>query len=325
MNSRQNMRWQHLVLIAATAGLVAGAMILVIAVTGMGTSRAAPWQVGAMVMAGALIVGALAARSLRRSTSRARRREFLDRGAFELPEDAPEALVKLNARIAEHFTLDVPEDRGPMPSTFGELVSATAKLAGAAAVLPAHHDAARAALGSALGRSADSIRWSAALNELIPAGRARYPAWQRLRAAVPRLPDATLNPWVENIAFYTFFAALIAIAVPIAQRLDSNPATRIDNPTVEDRVIGKALALVLFAVIIAILMIPVYVIGRRYACRLPECVGGIGELACFVPSSDACCEPWAVAIVSEHLRDLVSRELGMPAERVNHEMPLARC
>src|SRR5215207_3689487 len=127
-----------------------------------------------------------------------------------------------------------------MPMALGQLVAATAeRVRAAAAVRPEQHEAARAALAGVLGMTPQAISWGSDPRRLIPSGRQRFHLWQRLRAAAPGLPEATLNPWVENIAIYGFLAALIAIAVPIAQRLDANDATRA-QPTPGGRVAGKA-------------------------------------------------------------------------------------
>ena len=55
---------------------------------------------------------------------------------------------------------------------------------------------------------------------------------------------------MENIAIYTFLAALIAIAVPIPQSMDRNEATKIENPSVGTRLVGKAFGLILFGAVL---------------------------------------------------------------------------
>src|SRR5688500_4880730 len=254
-------------------------MILAIGLTGSGTDRAAPWWIGAVVLACSISLGGLAVASLRGALTRATSAERLARGPFELPHSAPEPLARLNARLSSHFGLSPAATvRPPMPDVFGQLVAAMAERVREAATLgPEQHEAARSALAAVLGTTPPVISWGSNPLRLIPSGRQRFPSWERLRAAAPGLPEATLNPWVENIAIYGFLAALIAIAVPIAQRLDSDDATRV-QPTPGGRVVGRAFGLVLFGSIIAVLMIPVYVIGKRYAARLPAEVDDMGAL-----------------------------------------------
>jgi hypothetical protein len=126
---------------------------------------------------------------------------------------------------------------------------------------------------------------------------------------------------VENIAIYTFLAALIAIAVPIAQNLDRNEATRMPN-TPGTRIVGKVFGLVLFAGIIGVLMIPVYVIGRKYAARLPAEIDTVSALAPFFPPA-AFPQPWMPHLVAAHLRDLAAHHLGMRPYDVRDQTPLA--
>jgi hypothetical protein len=268
------------------------------------------------------------------SLRKAARREELDRlligGLFELPPEPSEAIVRLNAQLAAHFRLPRSEwdspipfkdqtldyashkptlpPRQPWPGTFGELTDAISdRVANGGMRLP-YFLAARQALADALGRPADSIRWSDRLGALIPPGRQRFIVWERIRSRAPTLPPVDLNPWVENIAIYTFLAALIAIAVPIAQSMDRNEATKIENPSVGTRLVGRALGLILFAAIIAVLMIPVYAIGRRYASRLPKQLDTVGSLAPYaVPTGPQ--ETWTRADVEDHLRDLVAAAL----------------
>jgi hypothetical protein len=298
-------------------------MILAIGLTGSGTDRAAPWWVGAIVLACSVSLGALAVASLRGSLTRATAAERLARGPFDLPHSAPEPLARLNARLSSQFGLPpVATARPAMPAFFGQLVAATAERVRAAATLrPEQHDAARSALAAVLVTSPPAISWGSNPIRLIPSGRQRFQLWERLRAAAPELPEAKLNPWVENIAIYGFLAALIAIAVPIAQRLDSNEATRV-QPTPGGHVVGKAFGLLLFGSIIAVLMIPVYVIGKRYAARLPAEIDDMGALARYFPRGGGSDGDWTVTRVAEHLRDLVSAELDIAPSSLREDTPL---
>ncbi len=323
MNLEQNVRWQHVVLSAALVGLLSGGMILAIGLTGSGTDRAAPWWVGAIVLACSISLGAIAVGSLRRALTRATSAERLARGPFALPDSKPEALARLNARLSSHFGLPpIASAKPPLPAVFGELVAATAeRVRGAATLRPDQHEAARSALATVLGTSPPAISWGNNPIRLIPSGRQRFQLWERLRAAAPTLPEAKLNPWVENIAIFGFLAALIAIAVPIAQRLDSDEATRV-QPTPGGRVVGKASGLLLFGSIIAVLMIPVYVIGKRHAARLPAEVDDMGALARHFPRVAGSNGEWTTTLVAEHLRDLVSTELGIPPSSLREDTPL---
>lgn len=229
--------------------------------------------------------------------------------------------MELNAALPGHFGVAPPREKQPMPETFGALVVATAEVARvAAAFSPGQHDVARAALAVATGTRSDSISRAAPLADFFPPGRERFARWQRLRAAAPGLPEVTLNPWVENIAIYGFLACLIAVAVPIAQNLDRDEVTRVpDVPGIE--VVGKKLVMYLFAGIIAVLMIPVYVIGRRYAARLPAKVTDVGSLAKYFPPPGAFSgrdaqsdagdfgDEWGTEAVWDHLADLAARHL----------------
>ncbi len=298
MGLEQKARWQHGVLITAALGVVCGAINLLIGLFGGVRNSATAVAVGAGVVAVSAVVGYAALRSLRAA------------GAFELPPDAPDRLADLNERLATHFGLPPRADRPPMPATLDGLARALADLAPAATLRPDQHRAARDALAGALNRPPESVRWGDSPAALIPAGRGRFPAWERLRAAAPTLPAARLNPWVESAATYLFLAALIAIAVPIAQRLDANEATRI-APTPGTQLIGKAFGLVLFGSIIAALMIPVRLYGIRYAARLPKGFDGLGLLSHHFPTSGG--EGWTAQRVAEHLRDLVPNERDLSA------------
>jgi hypothetical protein len=333
----QKVGWQHLVLIASAGLLFAGGIILSIHLSGTATPKTTPWPVGAAFIAGAGGLSIFAIASLRRTARREEMGRLLAVGLFELPPGASEATCRLNAALASHFalsrddfvspvssnkqTLDyaprtpMPPPRRPWPATFDELSSAINDRLEHARLPVEPFVAARAALADALGRHVDDIRWSDRLAELIPPGRQRFIVWERLRSRAPSLPPVDLNPWVENIAIYTFFAALIAIAVPIAQSMDRNESTRIENPGVGARLLGRAFGLVLFAVIIAVLMIPVYAIGRRYAARLPRGFDTIASLVPHIPLSGEA-RLWTRADVESHLRDLVAAALNRPPSEI---------
>ena len=333
----QKVGWQHLVLFGSAVLLFAGVVILSIHVSGKATPKTTPWAVGVAFVAGAVVLSIFAVGSLRRMT----RREELDRllavGLFELPADAGDAIVRLNAALAGHFrlsrddfvwplssskqTLDyaprtpTPPPRRPWPGTVDELTAAMHERLEHAPVPVEPLIAARQALADALGHPVDSIRWSDRLGELIPAGRQRFIVWERLRTRAPSLPPVDLNPWVENIAIYTFLAALIAIAVPIAQSMDRNETTKIENPGIGTRLLGRAFGLVIFGAIIAVLMIPVYVVGRRYAARLPRGFDTIASLVPHIPLSGEA-RLWTRADVESHLRDFVAAALNRPPSEI---------
>jgi hypothetical protein len=309
VNLEQNVRWQHVVLIATALAVFVGGMIVATSLADV--RNAPPWTVGAGIVAGALVVAWLTVMSLRAALASAELTELCDAGVFELPLTAPPALVRLNARLTRHFGLPQHLPRPPMPTTFGELTAAVATRADTTAEIdPGQFTAARAALAEVLTVPKESIRWSSIPAQLIPGGKQRSGCWKRLQTHCSTLPEATLNPWIENIAIYGFFAGLIAIAVPIAQRLDSDPATRI-NPSPGAKVIGHALGLLLFGVIIAVLMVPVYLIGRRYACRLPKEIDSMAALARRFPKAGDPAESWTPTNVTDHLRDLVAEALAL--------------
>ena len=310
MDLEQKARWQHGVLIAAALGVVCGVINLLIGLFGGVRNSATAVAVGAGVVAVSAVVGYAALRSLRAAVAHAAALDRRAAGAFELPPGAPDRLADLNERLATHFGLPPRVDRSPMPATLDGLARALADLAPAATLRPDQHRAARDALAAALDRPPESVRWGDSPAALIPAGRGRFPAWERLRAAAPTLPAARLNPWVESAATYLFLAALIAIAVPIAQRLDANEATRI-APAPGTQLIGKAFGLVLFGSIIAALMIPVRLYGIRYAARLPKGFDGLGPLSHHFPTAGR--EGWTAPRVAEHLRDLVPNERDLSA------------
>jgi hypothetical protein len=210
-----------------------------------------------------------------------------------------------------------------MPAAYGALVAATAERirTTAPALQPQQHEAARSALARVLDRPAQSVSWGDNPIRLIPAGPKRFQLWEQLRAIAPGLPEAKLNPWVENIAIFGFLAALIAIAVPIAQRFDSDEATRV-QPTPVGRLAGRAFGLIVFGSITGVLMIPVYVIGRRYASRLPATVNNMGVLASYFPHKTAANDGWTPPLVAEHVRDLVTTELGIPSSSLANDTPL---
>jgi hypothetical protein len=209
-----------------------------------------------------------------------------------------------------------------MPTTFGALVSAVWDQARSfSQVQSTQLNDARSALAAALNRSEESIRWDSQLVELFPVNRHRFAAWQKLGMLAPRLPQVELNPWIENIAIYGFLAALIAIAVPITQHLDQKEVTLPAN-ALSDKLTGKALGLIVFASIIGVLMIPVYVVGRRYACRLPAQPRCLGILAQLMPQDNPVVSQWSIEVVESHLRDLVSRYLKIAADTIRDETRL---
>lgn len=162
--------------------------------------------------------------------------------------------------------------------------------------------AARQALADALSRPPDSIRWSDRVAAVIPPGRRRFNAWQRLRAQATNLPPLDLDPWVENIAILTFLAALITLVVPVA-RWD---AIRTENPSLFQSLVGRVFGLTLSAILIGMLMIPVYFLGRRYASRIPPAIDTIATLACYFHGPAADPRTWTPADVESHLRDLIA-------------------
>ena len=339
MNLQQPIRWQHLALFLAAVGLLSGAMMFSVARIG-NAPKAAPWWVGAIVFAASALVGVVVLASLKRDQRRAAFVRLANAGLFRLPDDASEPIAQFNAHLIEHFGVTpheapLPESstlsyqtpgndlpREPLPRTFGELVDAVyADVARGTWITPAQHAAAREALAAVLNRPADSIRFGDALDDVIPSGRRRFAVWQALHARAPNLPDATLNPWLENVAIYGFLAALIAIAVPIAQRLDANPATHIEHVSRSTRAFGHLAGLVLFGVIIAVLMVPVHVVGRRYACRLPDNVRRVGSLGGFFPAPpDA--TPWARDEIASHLRDLLAGAMHRSPQAFTDGAPL---
>ena len=318
MNMNQPVRWQHFVLIATGLGAVVGAAILALSLSDRDSEGNNVWLAGVAVVLVSVAAGALALLSLRKDLGRAALAEQLAKGLFHLPASAPAALIRFNAALPPHFGLTPTYLKRPMPATFGEIVAVTSELAQAgASVTPSQHDAARAALAAISDRPIESLPWDTKLADVIPGGRQRFRQWERLRQASPPLPAVTLNPWVENIAIYTFLAALIAIAVPIAQRLDRDPATRVD-PTPVNRLVGKALGIVLFATAIAVLMVPVYVVGRRYAARLPDGLETVGSLAPFFPSPGVA-DAWRPDVVATHLRELIAHDLGLPPAQLTYD------
>ena len=219
--------------------------------------------------------------------------------AIEHPPDAPHLRVDARQAIADALR---------MPAGSIRYIDTTR-------IPLARFLAARNALADAFARPAESIRWDARLASLIPRGRQRFIVWERLRSRAPQLPPVDLNPWVENIAIGVFLAALIAIAIPIAQSLDRNNATRIQNPSVLTQLVGRALGLVCFAATIAVLMIPVYTIGRRHAARLPKQFDTIASLAPWFDAPGAE-QPWTRADVEDHVRDLVAAALNRPPSEI---------
>src|SRR5688500_2284529 len=117
-------------------GLLSGGMILAVGLTGSGTDRAAPWWVGAIVLACSVLLGALVVKSLRGALTRATPVERTGRVPFHLPQSGPGPLARLNARLSSQFGLPpVGTERPPMPAVFGQLVAATAERARETAAL----------------------------------------------------------------------------------------------------------------------------------------------------------------------------------------------
>ena len=244
-------RWQHVVLLMAVVGFIAGSMILVIGLSDSATTQAAPWWVGAVTIGISAIVGFWGLRSLLESQARSAMLQQIDDGLFELSQSSSSRLILFNAAIAKHFGLLIAGSKRQMPSTFGKLAAAvTEQAAILSRIKPAQYEAARAALAATLARRPESISWSSTATELFPSGKRRYEAWEHLRQTAPGLPPVILNPWIENTAIYGFLAALIAIAVPIARHFDNDPATRVE-PTFLNHIVGHKIALYLFQLIIA--------------------------------------------------------------------------
>jgi len=299
--------------------LIVGSMILIIALSGSGTAQAAPWWAGTTIIAISAVIGVWGVRSLLSSMARSLALQRVDDGLFELSPSSPSQLIIFNAAIAKHFGLSVVGAKQHMPGTFGELVASVTKQAAAlATVKPAQYEAARAALASVLARRAQSISWSSRATDLLPSGKRRFETWERLREAAPSLPSVTLNRWVENVAFYGLFATLIAIAVPIARDFDENGATHI-KPTALGHIVGHELGVYLFGLIIAVLMIPIYLIGRRYASRIPASFDSLDSLAAAFPDGTT---TWTYDLVAAHLRDVARDILRLTPAQLRNETPL---
>jgi hypothetical protein len=326
MDLNVQVRWQHVVLIACAMGVLVGGMMIVVAVLPPGgpAKPQPPWWIGVIVLIASILIGLTVLASLRRATARAEELKTLAEGLFELPGGAPEPLVRLNLALRTHFDIAGVQRRDPMPATVGELVRAVAHHADAEARLrPAQLDAARVTLAGLLHRAPESIPWSARVADVVPAGRGRFAFWEDVRTAAPSVPPVLLNPWIENLAIYAFFAALIAIAVPIAQKLDSNPATRMDKPSPGMEVVGHALGLILFGSVIAVLMVPVYVVGRKYASRLPREIATLSDLARHFPAGPVPA-PWTPTDVFPHVRDLAAAHLNLSPAALRDNTPLRR-
>ena len=339
MNPNEQARWQHLVIFLCFTGLLCGMMMFVIPLASH-APKAAPWWVGAMVFTVSMIVGRLAFASLGRAKRDAAARALAESGVFRLPDNAPAGIARLNADLIEQFGIGATDEeiepsqvlpyasklgvpKPPLPATFGALATAIHERASRQTWLgPSQHTKARDALARATNRPPESIRFSEPLVTAIPAGRERFAVWEQLRAAGGLLPDATMNPWIENLAFYVFLAALIAIAVPIAQRLDANPETRTENPSMSTRLFGKVGGLVLFGVIIAVLMVPVHRVSRKFTCRLPENVRTVGSLGQYFPQADGKLAMWTLPQVEAHLRDLAAAALGRKPAEISAETRL---
>ena len=339
MDLEQRARWQHLVIFASLVGILCGMIIFIIPLASH-APKAAPWWVGAIVFTASIVVGRFAFTSLRAAEQQADTQALAESGLFRLPEGVSAGVARMNVDLVEHFgiapqpepmevlpTLPYASDRDPpkppLPATFAALVTAVHERAStASSVRPAQHEAARALLARETGRPASDIRFSDSLATVIPSGRRRFGVWERLRSHAPMLPEVTMNPWIENIAFYGFFAALIAIAVPIARSLDANPETRIENPSISTRIFGKVTGLLLFGVILAVLMVPVHLVSRRFACRLPANVRTVGSLGQHFVLAPAEPREWTLAEVESHLRDLVGAAIGVHPEQIRPDTRL---
>jgi hypothetical protein len=319
MDLQQNVRWQHLVLIAALTGLVAGTVLTALALTAAAQYRPPLW-IGAIVLLGSTGSGILAFQSLRRELSASDEAKRVSDGPFIVSSLHGTSAARLSATIGAHFRLQVTGPKREFPTTFEQLVDVVTQLLTSQTQLqPAQFQHARDELAHVLQTSAGQIPWNSSPLLLIPSGRRRFPAWEALRLGLPGLSAAELHPVLHYTATYALLAGLIAITVPIAQRLDANEATRIKN-TPANRITGKAIGLLLFGSIIAILMIPVHRFGRRFACKLPKDAKTLGGLAVYAPRDES--SVWTQHLVAEHLRDLVAAELDVPPSAVRGDLPL---
>lgn len=314
------MRFSPLIGIAALFCLLCGSFMLAATMTADLGDRAPPAWMGAGIVLLSFPVG-MAALSLRRyENTRTANLLRLAFGQFELPDGASEALARLNSRITFQFCLPPEEPKAFMPSTFGGLVEAVTRAAqNRAEVQPAQHEAARQALARAIGVAPTVLPWNTNPIESIPRGRERFKVWEQIRSVAPALPPATLSRWVEEIAVYLIIGMLIAIAVPIAQRLDDHNIG-LARPSIFELVVGKLGGLLLFGIVGGVFTVPVYLIGTRYASRIPAEIDNMGTLAAFFPP--ALDSQWTAELVAEHLRDLVATEIGIPPANLNDESSL---
>jgi len=330
MDWNQQLRWQHVVLIVAALGAMVGIIFTAGAFLGpnLPGHPPPPWWMGTSIFAGAVLIGWTGWTLLLRDLARGEWIKWLHEGLFELPGGtsgvASRDLARLNVELRRHFGVAMSAPRSPMPPTVAELIDAVAdQVEPRAQIRPLRLDAVRGTLGELLHRPPESISWSMPLKQLIPRGRQRFVIWESIRAVAPTVPPVVLSPWVENLAIYGFFAALIAIAVPIAQKLDADPKTRIEDPGPAAKVVGHALGLIVFASIIAVLMIPVYAIGRKYAARLPAGVATMADLAWHFPDAGLCAEgAWTVQEVRPHVLDLVAEHLNVAPESLRDDTRL---
>jgi hypothetical protein len=326
MDLNQQLRWQHVVLIIAALGVVIGIILTAGAFFGPNSPGhpPPPWWLGTSILGAALLVGWTGWTLLLRDLARGEWLKWLDEGLFELPAGASRDLARLSVALRQHFGVAMESGRVAMPPTLGEVVRTVADHVDSnAQIRPRRLDAVRRTLGDLLHCQPESIPWSTRLPRLIPRGRQRFATWEGVRAVAPSVPPVELSVWVENLAIYGFLAALIAIAVPIAQKLDSNPSTRIDDPGPGGKVAGHALGLIVFAAIIAVLMIPVYAIGRKYSSRLPVSIATMADLAWHFPDAGLAAEgSWTPQEVRPHVLDLVAEHLNLARAELRDDMRL---
>ena len=236
--------------------------------------------------------------------ARAIRREKLAEGVFVLPRKSSGRLIRFNIALAEHFRFKSSDEKPSLPATFGKLVEFIIVRGGEAMLRPGNYHAVRNALAAVLHRNPDSIAWSENINHLFPRGRQRRRLWQQFRDAAPcGLPPVEAHPFILQLASLGVIAILIAIAVPIAQRLDRNPATQLE-PGVMTELLGHILGVIVFGVVGAILMVPVILLGMHFAPRIPEPYDRLDCLAAQFPGGKNSGDDWTPAETEEHLRDL---------------------
>jgi hypothetical protein len=331
-------RWQYSILFASAVGLLCGSIILIIALTGTGTPKASPWWVGAIAMGVSVVMAVFAWRSLAHARARDLLFAELDHGLFRLDESWPRPLILLNSALVRHFGLpsfpiefDSIEgeprkfrvaEKPEMPRTFAELVTDVVdRTANSATISPLQYEGAREALALVIARKPDSISWCCKLTDLLPRGRQRYHSWQRLRRSIPTLPPAVLSHNIEQILMWVIFASLIAVAVPIARSLDRNPKTQIHPGPFLD-LVGHFLGIILFAVLTVLLMLPIYFVGRRFACSIPANFNNLDNLATAFPRDAEDHEAWTTERVEAHLRDLIQNAMGIKPNDVRPDTRL---